>query len=64
VNPDRKWYIAPSGDSLETGGRTPNASAVRNTMVRAWPARPSGTKPEMNSSGYATRVFSVREPSS
>src|SRR6266850_7006958 len=26
VYPDRKWYIAPSGVSLEIGGSTPKAS--------------------------------------
>ena len=29
VKPDRKWYLVCPGDNLETGGKTPNASAVK-----------------------------------
>ena len=33
VKPITKWYIVSSLSRIETGGRTPNASAVNNTMV-------------------------------
>ena len=54
VYPDMKWYMAPSRVRRETGGRTPRASAVRNTIVRGcvrcWARRPpvcgrAGTRP-------------------
>ena len=33
VYPDIKWYIALSLVNFETGGKTPNASAVRKTIT-------------------------------
>ena len=35
VNPDRKWYLVCSGVSFETGGITPNASAVKKITFEA-----------------------------
>ena len=42
------------------GGRTPKASAVRKMSVLGWPARPTSEALEMNETGKAPRVFSVR----
>ena len=42
VYPERKWYIACSGVSRAIGGMTPNASAVRKTMLIGWPPTPPG----------------------
>src|SRR5699024_7553782 len=38
VNPLRKWYIACSFVNFEIGGNTPNASAVKKTIVFGCPA--------------------------
>lgn len=37
VYPEIKWYIAYSGVSFETGGKTPKASQVKNNIFLAWP---------------------------
>ena len=42
VNPERNQYCACSGVRRASGGRIPNASAVRNTTLRGWPAILSG----------------------
>src|SRR5689334_25156861 len=51
VYPDRKWYIAPCGDSREIGGSTPNASAVSMITLRGWPPMPVGSALSMNEMG-------------
>ena len=51
VYPERKWYIACSGVSRESGGRTPKASQVRKTTCDGCPARPEGTWLGMKSIG-------------
>ena len=38
VNPERNQYCACSRERRASGGRMPNASAVRNTTLRGWPA--------------------------
>ena len=51
VYPDRKWYFACAWSSRAIGGMTPKASAVRNTMVDGWPARPLAEALGMKCSG-------------
>src|SRR6185295_5649241 len=51
VKPDRKWYIACDGVSLEIGGSTPNASAVSMMTFFGWPARPVSLALGMKSIG-------------
>ncbi len=50
--------------NLETGGKTPKASAVKNTITRGFPPTLGIIAPGMKSKGYPTRVFSVNELSS
>ena len=59
VYPLMKWYIACAGVSFDTGGSTPNASAVRKMTSVGWPATHGSLAFGMNSIGYAPRVFSV-----
>ena len=59
-----KWYAACSRVSSAIGGRTPNASAVRNTTLRGPGPMPVGSALPMKSSGYAARVFSVNRSES
>src|SRR6202008_1945441 len=40
VEPDREWYIACAGVSLEVGGITRKAAAVSMMMFLGCPARP------------------------
>ena len=40
VKPDKKWYSACSNESLDTGGRTPNASAVKKIIFEATSSSP------------------------
>ena len=63
VKPAMKWYMAASRERREIGGRTPKASHVRNRTTLGTPPRPSSLTLLMYSTGYATRVFWVRETS-
>ncbi len=42
VKPERKWYCVWLAVRRETGGSTPNASAVRKITFVAWPAFDTG----------------------
>ena len=65
VKPVMKWYMAAFSSSFEMGGSTPKASAVRKiTTSGVRLARPLTTAFSINSTGYATRPFSVSESSS
>ena len=64
VKPVMKWYMAEFSSSFEIGGSTPNASHVRKiTTSGVRFATPFTTALSMNSTGYATRPFSVSEVS-
>src|SRR5574341_1165160 len=59
VYPERKWYMAWAGVSRASGGITPNASQVRNTMCAGCPDEPPGTWLGTKWIRYDARVFSV-----
>ena len=63
VNPWTKWYITSSPSRIETGGRTPKASAVSSTMVAGCPPRDPSATFGLQARGYEKRVFSVMETS-
>ena len=50
--------------NFDTGGKTPNASAVRKIITLGCPPILGITAPGIYSRGYAALVFSVRLPSS
>ena len=55
-----KWYIACSGVSLLTGGKTLNASQVSRITLRGCPPMHGIFAFSMYSMGYEPRVFWVR----
>ena len=51
VKPVTKWYMTSSALRIETGGSTPNASAVSSTMVSGCGPRAPSATPGLQSSG-------------
>lgn len=59
VYPVIKWYIAYSGVNLETGGKTPKASQVKNIIWLGCVPIAGILEPGICSNGYDALVFSV-----